>query len=148
MTVSVVRVSGPDGRVLDAARLAGAENVHRQLRPQLDADYVNAMQRIFADGGEMAVAVNGSQVAGVAVYRAFRNTHVGLRFYVDDLVTDELSRSTGVGHALLHWLETEAKSRGCPGIDLESGVQRAGAHRFYFREGFVIPSFSFRKTFP
>lgn len=148
MTVSVVRVCGPDGRVLDAALIAGAESVHRQLRPQLDADYASAMQRIFADGGEMAVALNGDEVAGVAVYRVFRNTHVGLRFYVDDLVTDEARRSTGVGHALLGWLETEAKARGCPGIDLESGVQRAGAHRFYFREGFAIPSFSFRKNFP
>lgn len=148
MTVSVVRVCGPDGRVLDAALIAGAESVHRQLRPQLDADYAGAMQRIFADGGEMAVALNGDEVAGVAVYRVFRNTHVGLRFYVDDLVTDEARRSTGVGHALLGWLETEAKARGCPGIDLESGVQRAGAHRFYFREGFAIPSFSFRKNFP
>jgi GNAT superfamily N-acetyltransferase len=148
MTVSVVRVCGPDGRVLDAALIAGAESVHRQLRPQLDADYASAMQRIFADGGEMAVALNDDEVAAVAVYRVFRNTHVGMRFYVDDLVTDEARRSTGVGHALLGWLETEAKARGCPGIDLESGVQRAGAHRFYFREGFVIPSFSFRKTFP
>jgi GNAT superfamily N-acetyltransferase len=148
MTVSVVRVSDPDGRVLDAARLAGAENVHRQLRPQMDADYAGAMQRIFADGGEMAVAVNGDEVAGVAVYRVFRNTHVGLRFYVDDLVTDESRRSMGVGKALLAWLQAEATARGCPGLDLESGVQRAGAHRFYFREGFIIPSFSFRKNFP
>lgn len=147
MNVTVVRVSGPDGRVIDAARLADAQAVHRQLRPQIDADYAGAMQRIFADGGEMAVALNGERVAGVAVYRVFRNTHVGLRFYVDDLVTDEASRSMKIGHALLAWLEAEAKARGCPGIDLESGVQRTRAHRFYFREGFVIPSFSFRKTF-
>lgn len=147
MNVTVVRVSGPDGRVIDAARLADAQAVHRQLRPQIDADYAGAMQRIFADGGEMAVALNGERVAGVAVYRVFRNTHVGLRFYVDDLVTDEVSRSMKVGHTLLAWLEAEAKVRGCPGIDLESGVQRTRAHRFYFREGFVIPSFSFRKTF-
>lgn len=147
MSIAVVRVSGPDGKILDAVRLAAAEAVHRQLRPQIPQDYVGAMQGIFADGGEMAVAVDGARVAGVAVFRLFRNTHVGLRCYVDDLVTDETRRSTGVGHALIAWIEVEAKARGCPGVDLESGVQRAGAHRFYFREGFNIPSFSFRKTF-
>jgi len=146
MNPSVVRVSDPDGRVLDAARLAGAEAVHRQLRPHLPGGYVETMTRILSDGGEMAVAVVGERVAGVAVFRVYRNTFAGNRFYVDDLVTDETARSTGIGHALIAWLETEALARGCSGIDLESGVQRARAHRFYFREGFVIPSFSFRKT--
>jgi len=147
MSIAVVRVAGPDGKVLDAVRLGAAESVHRQLRPQIPQDYVGAMQGIFADGGEMAIAVDGPRVAGVAVFRLFRNTHVGLRCYVDDLVTDETRRSAGVGHALIGWIEAEAKARGCPGIDLESGVQRGRAHRFYFREGFIIPSFSFRKTF-
>jgi GNAT superfamily N-acetyltransferase len=147
MSIAVVRVCGPDGKVLDAVRLVAAEPVHRQLRPQIPQDYVGAMHGVFADGGEMAIALDGDRVAGVAVFRLFRNTHVGLRCYVDDLVTDEAQRSTGVGHALINWIEAEAKARGCPGVDLESGVQRSGAHRFYFREGFTIASFSFRKTF-
>jgi GNAT superfamily N-acetyltransferase len=147
MSIAVVRVAGPDGKVLDAVRLAAAEAVHRQLRPQIPQDYVRAMQGIFADGGEMAVAVEAGRVAGVAVFRVFRNTHVGLRCYVDDLVTDENRRSTGVGHVLIDWIEAEAKARGCPGVDLESGVQRGRAHRFYFREGFTIPSLSFRISF-
>lgn len=147
MSIAVVRVSSPDGKVLDAALLAAAEHVHRQLRPQIPQDYVSTMHGIFADGAEMAVAVDGGRVTGVAVFRFFRNTHVGLRCYVDDLVTDEIRRSGGVGHQLITWIEAEAKNRGCPGVDLESGVQRSGAHRFYFREGFIVPSFSFRKTF-
>jgi GNAT superfamily N-acetyltransferase len=146
MSPTVIRVCGPDGRVLDATRLARAEAVHRQLRPNLPHAYVETLTRIFGDGGEMAVALIGERVAGVAVYRVYLNTFAGTRFYVDDLVTDEADRSTGVGHALLAWLETEARARGCPGIELESGVQRARAHRFYFREGFSIPSFSFRKS--
>ncbi len=146
MSIAVVRVSSPDGKVLDAALLAAAEPVHRQLRPQIQQDYVGAMQGIFADGGEMAVAIAEDRVAGVAIFRLYRNTHVGLRCYVDDLVTDERRRSRGVGHALIGWIEVEAKTRGCPGVDLESGVQRGGAHRFYFREGYTIPSFSFRKN--
>jgi GNAT superfamily N-acetyltransferase len=127
--------------------LARAEGVHRQLRPKLPADYPAKMRLVFSQGGEMCVAAVGEEVAGVAVFRVFENTHVGRRFYVDDLVTDEKRRSGGVGKALIAWLEAQAQSRGCPGLDLESGTHRTAAHRFYFREGFVIPSFSFRKDF-
>ncbi|MBI1395823.1 MAG: GNAT family N-acetyltransferase [Betaproteobacteria bacterium] len=146
MTPEVIRVSAADGRLLEPAWLAAAEAVHRQLRPGLESDYAGQMAGVFADGGEMVVALVAGQVAGVAVFRLFRNTHVGRRFYVDDLVTDDDQRSRGVGHALIAWLEREAASRGCAGVELESGTQRTRAHRFYFREGFAIPSFSFRKT--
>ncbi|MFO1321802.1 MAG: GNAT family N-acetyltransferase [Burkholderiales bacterium] len=147
MSVHVIRVADRGGTLIAPAWLAKAEDVHRQLRPQLEQDYAAQMQRVFADGGEMAVAVDGERVLGVTVFRQFENTHVGKRFYVDDLVTDTGARSAGVGSALVAWLEQEARSRGCPGFDLESGTQRQRAHRFYFREGFFVTSFSFRKTF-
>lgn len=143
----IIAVTDDKRNVAEPAWLARAEGVHRQLRPQLPADYAGKMRSVFEGGGEMCVAARGEAVVGLAVYRQFENTHVGSRFYVDDLVTDEGARSTGVGKALIAWLEAEARRRGCPGLDLESGTQRAGAHRFYFREGFMIPSFSFRKTF-
>jgi hypothetical protein len=103
------------------------------------------MEAVFRDGGQMCVAMRDGQVAGVAVFRVFENTYAGWRFYVDDLVIDELHRSAGLGAALLSHLEQEARRRGCGVIELESGAHRAGAHRFYFREGFSITGFSFRK---
>lgn len=143
----IVQITGKNGEVLEHGWLAGAEVVHRQLRPQLPADYSAKMQRIFRDGGEMCVAVSNQNVVGVAVYREFENTHAGHRFYVDDLVTDEGARSSGVGRTLMAYLQKTAREHGCPGLDLESGTQRTRAHRFYFREGFFITSFSFRKEF-
>jgi GNAT superfamily N-acetyltransferase len=143
----IVQIAGTNGEVLEREWLTGAEAVHRQLRPQLPADYAAKMQRIFSDGGEMCVAVKGKKVVGLAVYREFENTHAGRRFYVDDLVTDESERSSGVGRALMAYLQRAARERGCTGLDLESGTHRTRAHRFYFREGFLITSFSFRKDF-
>jgi GNAT superfamily N-acetyltransferase len=105
------------------------------------------MGRVFVKGAEMCVAVLGQRVVGVAVFRQFENTHVGRRFYIDDLVTDESQRSAGVGKLLIEYLQKVARDRGCPGLELESGTHRARAHRFYFREGFFISSFSFRKEF-
>jgi GNAT superfamily N-acetyltransferase len=146
--MEVIRITDDARRVVAPEWLARAEPVHRQLRPGLPADYVGRMQQIFATGGEMCVAVSADAVVGVAVFRSFENTHAGRRFYVDDLVTDEAHRSAGVGHALLGFLERLAVSRGGGSIDLDSGTHRTGAHRFYFREGYVIPSFVFRKDLP
>lgn len=143
----IVQITGKDGEVLEREWLAGTEEVHRQLRPQLPADYPAKMQRIFRDGGEMCVAVRNKKVVGVAIYREFENTHVGRRFYVDDLVSDESERSSGVGRALMAYLQRATRDRGYPGLDLESGTRRTRAHRSYFREGFFITSYSFRKDF-
>ena len=146
--MQIIRITDDARRVVERDWLSRAESVHRQLRPSLPAGYVARMQRIFETGGEMCVAVEQGEVVGVAVFRSFDNTHHGKRFYVDDLVTDEGQRSRGVGHALLEFLQALARERGGTSIDLDSGTQRTGAHRFYFREGFVIPSFVFRKDLP
>jgi len=146
--VQIIRITDDARRVVERDWLSRAEGVHRQLRPTLPADYPARMQRIFEAGGEMCVAVEEGKVVGVAVFRSFDNTHHGKRFYVDDLVTDETRRSSGVGHALLEFLEGLARARGGDSIDLDSGTHRTRAHRFYFREGFVIPSFVFRKDLP
>jgi GNAT superfamily N-acetyltransferase len=143
----IVQITGRGGEVLEPQWLAGAEQVHRQLRPQLPLDYLAKMKQVFHDGGEMCVAILGQRVVGVAVFREFENTHVGRRFYIDDLVTDESERSTGAGRTLMAYMEQIARARGCPGLDLESGTHRSRAHRFYFREGLVITAFSFRKEF-
>lgn len=50
-----------------------------------------------------------------------------------------------VGRALLAWIEQEAKAKFIKNIALDSGVQRGAAHKFYFREGFVVTSFNFKK---
>ena len=146
-TLQIVRITDENRQVCEPAWLVRAETVHRQLRPKLPADYAGKMKKVFSEGGEMCVAVESGEVTGLAVFRKFENTHVGGRFYLDDLVTDESRRSTGVGKALIAWLENEARKRGCPGFDLESGTHRTHAHKFYFREGFLITAFSFRKEF-
>jgi GNAT superfamily N-acetyltransferase len=143
----IVQVTGAGREVAEPQWLSAAESVHRQLRPQLPADYPEKMRQVFHDGGEMCVAVRDKRVIGVAVFREFENTHAGRRLYIDDLVTDESERSTGAGRTLIAYLEKVARNRGCSGFDLESGTHRTRAHRFYFREGFFITAFSFRKEF-
>lgn len=144
--VCIVRVSDASGQVLEPVWLAAAEAVHRELRPQLPADYALAMQGVFDDGGEMAVASCDGQLVAVCVFRVFRNTVAGRLLYVDDLVTRADLRSAGVGSQFMAWLEGEALRRGAMSLQLDSGTQRGAAHRFYHRHGMTIGSFRFNKN--
>lgn len=144
--MNIVEVFAHEGQISGSEWLPRAESVHRQLRPLLPADYMVKMTRVL-QSARMALAVSEDHVLGLAVYRIHENTFDGLKFYIDDLVTDEPHRSQGVGHALLEYLEVKARKLGASGLVLDSGTQRTQAHQFYFREGFVIPAFNFKKTF-
>lgn len=143
--MKVVAVTDAKGGVVEAALLAAAEGVHRQLRPHLPADYAGRMAQVFAGGGEMAVALDGERVVGVAVFRLLEKTFTGRELYCDDLVTDEAQRSRGAGRAMIAYMEEVARGRGCDVLALDSGTQRQQAHRFYFREGLVIGAYHFSK---
>ncbi len=128
----------------DEQLLRKSERVHRQLRPHLK-DYVGRMKEVLAAGAEMAVCVLDGEVAGITVFRVLEKTHSGRDLYCDDLVTDETKRSTGVGHALMQYMEAICQQRDCDMLSLDSGAQRQQAHKFYFREGMTITSFHFNK---
>ncbi len=126
--------------------LGRCEAVHRVLRTALPADYRGLMRLVMAQGAELAIRHQDEVVCALAVFRCYQNTYDGQRFYIDDLVTDPAQRSAGHGAALIAWCEALARTRGCDYLCLDSGVQRARAHRFYFREGFSIAAYSFRKA--
>jgi GNAT superfamily N-acetyltransferase len=119
--------------------------VMQQLRPHLRAgdflDRVRAMQR---EGFVLAfLADESDSVRAVAGYRYYDKLFSGRNLYVDDLVTDAAARSRGHGRSLLAWLCREARSRGCVQLELDSGVQRFEAHRFYFRERMHVSAYHF-----
>lgn len=145
-TLLVLALTDDQGRFADALWLARAEGVHRQLRPGLPSAYGQRLEQVCASGGRLAVAAAGEAVVGVALWRLIENTYEGRRLYVDDLVVDEAWRNQGVGKLLLEWLEGRARQAGCDVLALDSGVQRSGAHRFYFREGMHVSSFCFKKA--
>jgi GNAT superfamily N-acetyltransferase len=144
--MKLIEVTDGHGNIVAPQWLIHAESVHRQLRPMLPVDYQARMQQVFANGARMLLAVKDDVVVGVALWRLIENTYEGLRLYIDDLVTDENMRSQGIGQCLLQHLESQAREFGCDVLALDSGVQRAAAHKFYFREGMHIPSFCFRKS--
>ena len=75
--MEIVRITDEERRIVEPDLLPLAEPVHRQLRPDLPADYLGRMRQIFAAGAEMCVAVIDDAVVGVAVFRSYENTHAG-----------------------------------------------------------------------
>lgn len=117
-----------------------------ELRPHLTAEAFAAVHRDgHPQGLRYTAAYDGERCVGVAGWRIVASTDTIRKLYVDDLVTTEHHRSRGVGAALLAELADRARSAGCHVLDLDSGVQRADAHRFYMREGLTISSFHFAR---
>jgi GNAT superfamily N-acetyltransferase len=118
--------------------------VMAQLRPHLEPDaFVGVVRQQMAGGYRLAYLVDNGEVRAVAGYRVLDMLAHGRVLYVDDLVTDAATRSRGHGDGLFDWLCEEAWKDGCQHLHLDSGVQRAGAHRFYFRKRMQIASYHF-----
>jgi GNAT superfamily N-acetyltransferase len=126
------------------ADIARCFPVMAQLRPHLvEADFVARVRRMQAEGYHLAFLAADGAVRAVAGYRFYEKLFSGKNLYVDDLVSDGAQRSRGHGRALLAWLVGQARARGCDNFELDSGVQRHDAHRFYLRERMKIASYHF-----
>jgi GNAT superfamily N-acetyltransferase len=113
------------------------------LRPHLvEAEFVDRVQRQQQQGYQLAY-VEDSGVKAIAGFRVLENLFTGKLLYVDDLVTAEGERSKGYGASLFEWLVEQARIQGCEKLELDSGVQRVDAHRFYFRQRMAIVSYHF-----
>lgn len=119
--------------------------VMKELRPDLESaeDLVSRVRRQIEEGFRLiCVTVAGRPVA-CAGYRICEMLAHGRFLYVDDLVTLAAERSKGHGDALMDWLVAEARNQDCRSLQLDSGTQRADAHRFYFRRRMAANAFHF-----
>jgi GNAT superfamily N-acetyltransferase len=120
--------------------------VMAQLRPHVPAeDFVTRVRRMETTGYRLASIGDGGMVRAVAGYRFLDQLVRGKVLYVDDLVTDEAARSQGYGEALIAWLHAHAREEGCTALELDSGVHRDSAHRFYFRHRMTITAYHFTR---
>jgi GNAT superfamily N-acetyltransferase len=124
--------------------LARCFTVMHQLRPHLiEGDFVARVRRMQQEGFHLALLEHEGAIRAVAGYRYQEKLFSGKNLYVDDLVTDHAQRSRGHGRALLAWLCEQARAHGCVQLELDSGVQRFDAHRFYFRERLHVSAYHF-----
>ena len=119
--------------------------VMRQLRTRFDdeAEFLAQVERQRTTGFRIAFLEDAGGVRAVAGYRMAESLFAGRYCYVDDLVTEESARSLGYGGALFDWLVAEARAAGCREFQLDSGVQRFAAHRFYLTKRMIIAAHHF-----
>ena len=127
------------------AQIGRCYEVMRELRPHFTdpKKFVERVRRQQRDGYLLAFVEAGGKVRAVAGYRFLESLYSGRFMYVDDLVTHEHDRSAGYGGKLLDWLKHEARRNRCENLELDSGVQRFDAHRFYFMKRMKIASYHF-----
>lgn len=120
--------------------------VMRELRPLFyePEQFIERVVRQQKEGYLLAFLESAGEVCAVAGYRFLESLFSGKFLYVDDLVTGESDRSCGFGGQLLDWLIEQAREHGCENLELDSGVQRFDAHRFYFSKRMSISSYHFR----
>jgi GNAT superfamily N-acetyltransferase len=140
VSVHVRELEHPEGDDQVVALLA-------HLRPST-ADRARAVAASAAHGVRYLGAFEeAGRLVSLASWRIMTTTR-GRVLYVDDLVSDPGMRRKGAGRALLAWLGRAGVAAGCQTLELDSGVTRNDAHRFYARVGLSISAFHFSKPLP
>ncbi|MBV6755888.1 GNAT family N-acetyltransferase [Rhodococcus opacus] len=118
----------------------------QSLRPGLGVDAGVAFLRHAGEQGYiLTAALTGTgRVCGIAGYRVL-TTSRGVISFVDDLVVAPDARGTGIGGALLQYLEQQARIAGCERIELDTSVQNLDAQRFYQGQHFTATAHHFTK---
>lgn len=128
------------------AEIDATFDVMAQLRTHLiRSAYIPLIRSMTQESGyRLAFLRDGGRICAVAGFRITRSLAWGRYLYVDDLISDEKTRSRGYGEALLEWLADYGEAHGCAELHLDSGVQRHAAHRFYLRSRMDITCYHFR----
>lgn len=101
--------------------------------PDRARDYIASA--VAGERSTILVAEDEGAVTGIcSAYLDMDSVRFGTRCWVEDLVVDPSRRSRGTGKALLDAAKDWARERGATHLELDSGVARVDAHRFYERE--------------
>ena len=91
----------------------------------------------------VAEAEGGELIGVVSAYLDLNSIRFGRRCWVEDLAVAPGRRSTGIGAALLEAAKAWASERGATHLELDTGVARHDAQRFYERQGPIAKGYSY-----
>ena len=110
-----------------------------------------AAQRVFLDqldepgAGPLVVEDGGELTACCSLHFRPRLNRDTPDAWIPDLIVTATARGRGAARALLEEAERLARDRGCWALTLESGYQRADAHRLYGAFGMQDQGYYFGK---
>lgn len=119
--------------------------VLQELRSHLDFEQFEELyEGMAAEGYHLFAGYQDGEPIAVAGVTISTNFYLGRHAYVYDLVTSEDHRSKGHGSSLLNYVHDWAAEQGCEAVELESGLWRDDAHRFYLEMGYEKYCYSFK----
>ncbi|MCC6690295.1 MAG: GNAT family N-acetyltransferase [Bacteroidia bacterium] len=110
----------------------------KKYSEMLDTMLANGYRQVGAFVGKKCVGLSGFWICA----KIYSDKYVEL----DNVIIDKNHRSKKIGKQLCDWVLSEAKRLGCKTAMLDAYVENKNAHRFYFREGFIIRGFHFLKS--
>ncbi len=69
----------------------------------------------------------------------------GKQLEIDNVIIDKTLQSKGLGTIFMNYIEMWAKNNNCKTLELNTYIQNAKSHKFYFNTGFSILGFHFWK---
>jgi GNAT superfamily N-acetyltransferase len=132
-------------------QIAACFPVMKLLRPHLTGadELVARVARQHKAGYRILAAWRWDAPVALAGYRTGENLVYGRFVYVDDLVTAEAERNSGIGALLLDAVAAEGRKLDCDKLVLDTALDNIHAHRFYYREGLLARALRFsRPTSP
>jgi GNAT superfamily N-acetyltransferase len=101
-------------------------------------------EAIDSDQSVVLVAEHRGELLGLATgYLELNSVRFGQRCWIEDLAVSPEHRSEGVGGRLLDAVADWARERGATHLELDTGLAREDAQRFYERRGESAKGFSY-----
>lgn len=136
-------------RELSKDEIPGIWPLIQQLNPHMSETlFRQRLTRMIAEHGyRCAAAFDASgKMLGLSGFWILCRIWNGLNVDIDNVVVDESARGLGVGKKLMDWIEAKARAEGCEMAVLDAFTHNSDAHRFYFREGYIVRGFHFTKN--
>ena len=101
-------------------------------------------EAIAGEDAAVLIAEDDGEAIGLCTaYLDLHSVRFGLRCWVEDLAVDPGRRSQGVGGALLDAAAVWARERGATHLELDTGLARTDAQRFYDRRDPAATGYSY-----
>lgn len=126
---------------MQGGRAEGPTRWRHDLLAEVTTEFVRlaSARGATAATAQLVEASRDGEPVGVAVV-AFHRGRPRPYAVLEDLVVARDARGSGIGKALLSWIERAARSAGIRDMYLESGIHNEGAHRFFERSRYRIVS--------
>lgn len=101
-------------------------------------EYIKILPERIDNGYRMLGVFDGEKCVCSAGFWISYRFYCGKFIQLDNMVTLPDYRGQGVGKLVTNFIKLTGKSEGCEKVLIDTYVENFDAHRFFFREGFII----------